>query len=281
MQKRDISLQTIARGASDVVDAVRGRHDEIKRLKKENKQLRHALKTNGINADPAPPGNPRIAPALAVDRRLDDKAQATVTAFHRLYRDELRLDKQTYWRGARVIKCPLDLWVYQEIIAELQPDLIIETGTMYGGSAYYLASILDIVGHGEVLTIDINHRGGRPQHERITYLTGSSTAEDVVVEARRRARGKATVMVLLDSNHNADHVLDELRAYHTLVTTGSYLVVEDTNINGHPVEPDFGPGPMEALQTFLQENDDFEVDSAREKFLVTFNPSGWLRRKPV
>ena len=86
-------------------------------------------------------------------------------------------------------------------------------------------------------------------------------------------------MVVLDSNHKAFHVLDELRAYHPLVTPGGYLVVEDTNINGHPVEPEFGPGPMEALAEFLQENDDFEVDAAREKFMLTYNPGGWLRKK--
>jgi cephalosporin hydroxylase len=212
-------------------------------------------------------------------QKLPEDEASIIEAFHLLYRDAKRLDKHTWWRGHRVIKCPLDLWIYQELIHELQPDLIIETGTMYGGSAFFFASILDLAGKGEVLTIDRNEREGRPEHPRITYLTGSSSDPGIVEEASRRAKGKDSVMVLLDSNHKAFHVLAELRAYHSLVTPGSYLVVEDTNINGHPVEPTFGAGPMEALEEFLRENNDFEIDFERQKFLLTFNPSGWLRKK--
>jgi cephalosporin hydroxylase len=240
---------------------------QIRHLKDENKRLKGELKRR--------PQRVAEMPAEAVA----GEEAAIVDAFHLLYRDGKRLDKKTWWRGQRVIKCPLDLWIYQELIHELKPDLIIETGTMYGGSAFYLASILDMAGKGEVLTIDRNEREGRPQHPRITYLTGSSSDPKIVDEAKRRAEGKQTVIVLLDSNHKAFHVLDELRAYHSLVTPGSYLVVEDTNINGHPVEPTFGPGPMEALEEFLQENDDFEIDLERQKYLLTFNPSGWLRKK--
>ena len=93
-----------------------------------------------------------------------------------------------------------------------------------------------------------------------------------------RAAGAGTVLVVLDSDHSRDHVLAEPRAYAPLVTPGSYLVVEDTNINGHPVYEAFGPGPMEAVQDFLKERDDFEADRSREKFLLTFNPRGWLRK---
>jgi cephalosporin hydroxylase len=249
----------------------------------ENKQLRHELKVRGWS--PQPPDRTatraQAAPAAGpVDGELSDEQREVVDRFHMLYRDGLRLDKKTYWRGARVIKCPLDLWIYQELISELRPDLVIETGTMYGGSAFYFASILDLVGHGEILTVDRNHREGRPEHPRITYMSGrSSTDPGVLAEVGERAAGKDTVMVLLDSNHKAQHVLQELRSYHPLVTPGSYLVVEDTNINGHPVEDTFGPGPMEALRVFLGENDDFEIDRECEKFLLTFNPDGWLRRK--
>ena len=85
-------------------------------------------------------------------------------------------------------------------------------------------------------------------------------------------------MVILDSAHTKAHVLAEMRAYAPMVTVGSYLLVEDTNVNGHPVAPDFGPGPMEAVEAFLTETDEFERDPSREKFLLSFNPGGWLRR---
>jgi cephalosporin hydroxylase len=88
-----------------------------------------------------------------------------------------------------------------------------------------------------------------------------------------------SVLVILDSDHTKDHVLAEMRAYGPLVTKGSYMIVEDTNINGHPVLPDFGPGPWEAVEEFLQGNDQFTVDRSREKLLMTFNPMGYLRRQ--
>lgn len=198
-------------------------------------------------------------------------------AFHRLYY-ETAVWKDTYWLGTRAQKCPLDLWVYQEILHEQRPDLILETGTAHGGSALYLASVCDLLGKGEIVTVDIYPIEDRPVHDRITYLTGSSTAPEVVSEVERLAEGRERVLVILDSDHARDHVLDELRIYSRFVSTGGYLVVEDTNVNGHPVFPDHGPGPMEAVETFLAESDEFEVDASREKFFLTFNPRGFLRK---
>jgi cephalosporin hydroxylase len=199
-------------------------------------------------------------------------------AFHRLYYDTA-VWKDTYWLGVRTQKCPLDLWVYQEILHEVKPDLVIETGTAHGGSAYYLASLMDLIGRGEIVTIDIYPLAGRPEHARITYVTGSSTAHEVVQEVERLAEGHERVLVILDSDHSRDHVLDELRIYNRFVTPGSYLIVEDTNVNGHPVLPEHGPGPMEALDDFLAETDALEVDVSREKFFMTFNPRGFLRKR--
>jgi cephalosporin hydroxylase len=199
-------------------------------------------------------------------------------AFHRLYYDTA-VWKDTYWLGVRAQKCPLDLWVYQEILHETRPDLILETGTAHGGSALYLASVCDLLGRGEVVTVDIHPVEGRPEHNRITYLAGSSTADEVVAELKRLVAGSERVLVILDSDHSRDHVLDELRIYSRFVTPGSYLIVEDTNVNGHPVMPEHGPGPMEALEQFLTETDEYEVDAAREKFFMTFNPRGFLRKR--
>ena len=199
-------------------------------------------------------------------------------AFHRLYYDTA-VWKDTYWLGTRAQKCPLDLWVYQEILHQQRPDLILETGTAHGGSALYLASVCDLLGRGEIVTVDIHPIEDRPVHDRITYLTGSSTAPEVVSELERLAEGRKSVLVILDSDHSRDHVLDELRLYSRFVTPGGYLIVEDTNVNGHPVFPDHGPGPMEAVDEFLAATDEFEVDASREKFFLTFNPRGFLRKR--
>jgi cephalosporin hydroxylase len=185
--------------------------------------------------------------------------------------------ESTTWLGTRAKKCPFDLWVYQEIVAEQRPDLIVETGTAHGGSALFLASMCDLVGHGEVISIDVEQRE-RPQHPRITYLHGSSTAPEIVAEVRTRAEGTSSRLVLLDSDHSREHVLQELELYAPLVPVGGYLVVEDTNVNGHPVAPRFGPGPHEAVEEFLARTDAFEVDRAREGLMLTFNPGGYLRR---
>lgn len=206
-------------------------------------------------------------------------ADAGVTdEFHRLYYDTA-VWKDTYWLGVRTQKCPLDLWVYQELLVEQKPDLIIETGTAHGGSALYLASVCDLLGRGEIVTVDIFPIEDRPAHDRITYLTGSSTAPEVVAEVERIVAGRENVLVILDSDHARDHVLDELRIYNRFVPPGGYLIVEDTNVNAHPVFPEHGPGPMEALETFLGETDEFEVDPTREKFFLTFNPRGFLRKR--
>jgi cephalosporin hydroxylase len=202
-----------------------------------------------------------------------------VDDFHKLYYD---LGRETWgntrWLGIGTQKCPFDLWTYQEILHEVKPDLIVETGTFGGGSALFLASMCDLMGRGKVVTIDITERSGRPQHERITYLHGSSTSPEIVQAVHSMVVKDDRVLVILDSDHRKDHVLRELEIYSDFVSLGSYIVVEDSNVNGHPVDPSFGPGPMEALQEFLSKDHRFETDRTREKFLVTFNPEGYLRK---
>lgn len=206
-----------------------------------------------------------------------------INEFHRIYYEQPdRTFNNTRWLGVAAQKYPSDLWVYQEIVWELRPDVIVETGTNWGGSALFLASVCELIGHGKVVTIDLADmapsRTTRPQHERITYLSGSSTSPEVVAEVRGIVDGAETVMVILDSNHTRDHVVTELKIYGELVTTGSYLIVEDTNVNGHPVFPAHGDGPMEAVDLFLRETRDFAPDRSREKYLVTASPKGFLKR---
>jgi cephalosporin hydroxylase len=201
-----------------------------------------------------------------------------IAEFHRTYYDSEVWKDHTAWMGVPTQKLPLDLWVYQELLYELRPDLIIETGTYSGGSAMYLASICDLLGHGRIVSVDIAPQNPLPEHPRIEFVTSSSTDPAIVERLRGEAAAERTVIVLLDSDHSYAHVRDELAAYHSVVTPGSYLVVEDSNINGHPVLPEFGPGPMEAIDEFLPQHPEFEIDEHCERFLVTFNPRGFLRR---
>ncbi len=205
-----------------------------------------------------------------------------VDSFHKLYYNSwqagTRKTMPISWMGVDLLKTPLDLWIYQEIIFERKPDLLIETGTLFGGSAFYFASLFDLMGKGKVLTVDIREDSRRPAHPRITYLKGSSTSPETVSRVRETASSCPEIMVILDSDHSRDHVLDELNCYHDLVPEGGYLIVEDTNVNGHPVYPDFGSGPMEAVEEFLRGNREFVPDLEREKFMMTFNPGGFLRR---
>ncbi|HSL32634.1 MAG TPA: CmcI family methyltransferase [Candidatus Limnocylindrales bacterium] len=205
---------------------------------------------------------------------------AATESFHRAYY-EAWLDGQgsmdLAWLGHRTMKSPMDLWAYQEIVAETKPEVVVESGTAFGGSSYYLASLFDLLGRGEVITIDIEARPGQPSHPRITRIVGSSTDPAVVDDVRRRVAGRRA-MVILDSDHSERHVAAELAAYRSLVAPGCYLIVEDTNVNGHPVVADHGPGPMEAVAAFLPTAPEYEVDTSRERFMLTLNPGGYLRR---
>lgn len=231
----------------------------------------------------------RVTPAAAIralkrliyrPRNLGRRAERKIVRrFHRLYYySRQRTWENTFWLNVPTAKCPLDLWIYQEIICEVKPDIIIETGTAHGGSALFLASMCDLINHGRVVTIDVRELPSRPEHKRIKYLIGSSVAEQIAAEVRGLIDASDRVMVILDSDHSAEHVLQELNIYSPMVTAGSYLIVEDTNVHGHPVLPLYHAGPMEAVAQFTKLRKDFTQDQAREKFFMTFNPKGYLRR---
>jgi cephalosporin hydroxylase len=195
---------------------------------------------------------------------------------------------KTLWLGTPAYKCPLDLWMYQEILYRSRPDVIIETGTAAGGSALFLASICDLIGNGRIVTIDIKdeaevrkHLGSikvrcLPEHPRITYVRGSSVDPEVVARVRGALSADDRAMLILDSDHSKEHVLAELRAYAPAVSEDCYVIVEDTIAD--QAAPGFG-GPGEAVEEFLAENPAFVVDKSCEKFLMTFNPGGYLRRQ--
>lgn len=189
---------------------------------------------------------------------------------------------ETHWMGYQVVKCPLDLWAYAEIIWETTPDLIVETGAYIGGSALYLAHALDAVGDGEIVSIDLRPLEEMdvefPEHDRIEFLPGVSSTDPVALShVKQKAQGKR-VMVILDSDHTKAHVLRELNLYSPLVAKGCYLIVEDTNPWSYMALGHSECGPAEALKEWQPVNRGFEVDRHRERWVLTQNPGGYLRR---
>ena len=196
------------------------------------------------------------------------------------------------WLGRPIIQFPQDITAMQEIIWQVKPDLVVETGIAHGGSLVFYASLLELIGgDGQVLGIDIDIRAHNrveierhPMFKRITMIQGSSTDEDIVKQVYDFARGKKQVLVALDSNHTYAHVLKELELYSPLVTKGSYLVVFDTVIEDMPEDffPDRpwskGNNPKTAVCEFLRTNDRFVVDKEIEnKLLITVAPDGYLK----
>jgi cephalosporin hydroxylase len=193
--------------------------------------------------------------------------------------------------GRPIIQYPQDMVAMQEIIWRVRPDLIIETGVAHGGSLIFYASMLELIGHGAVIGIDIDIRAHNrtaieqhPMMKRIALIEGSSIAPDIVDKARNAANGKR-VLVVLDSNHTHEHVLAELRAYAPLVSVGSYCVVMDTIVEDMPVDayPDRpwgrGDNPKTAVLEFLKAHPEFQIDEAVEqKLLITMAPGGYLKR---
>ena len=212
---------------------------------------------------------------------MTDAEQKIVDDFHNLYHlgptDGGSIYKRTSWMGIPCFKCPMDMWIYQEIIHEVRPDLIVETGTYKGGSALYLAHLCDTLKKGEIVSIDIDPMT-RPYHDRVEYITGSSSDKELIKQIFQKHDDAKTVMVILDSDHSEPHVSKELALLSQYVSIGSYLIVEDTNLNGHPTFSAHGPGPFEAVENFLPRHNNFVVDKSRERFLMSFNPNGFLKR---
>ncbi|WP_082914633.1 protein arginine N-methyltransferase [Paramagnetospirillum marisnigri] len=186
------------------------------------------------------------------------------------------------WQGRIMQKFPADMMTYHRILWETKPTLIVECGTFDGGSALYYASLFDMVGEGRVVSVDIIHKDGLPHHPRVEYITGSSIAPEIVRRVRNAVRPGDRVMVVLDSNHDRDHVEAELAAYHDLVTSGCYLVVEDSSIDLCPVANTHyqNGGPLYAIADFIGQHPEYVIDRRREQYLTTVAPYGFLYRIP-
>jgi len=186
-------------------------------------------------------------------------------------------EEEVKWMGKKARKFPMDAWVYQEIIHETRPEVIVEVGNWNGGSTLFLANMLDLLDRGRVLALDIDHSKIDFNHPRITWITGDANSPQVLSEVVALIGDSKKVLVIEDSSHTFENTLAVLRNYNRFVNVGSYFIVEDgickyTFVDGPK------PGPYEAVQQFLRENSGFEVDKSREKFVLTYNPSGYLRR---
>jgi cephalosporin hydroxylase len=194
---------------------------------------------------------------------------------------------QNKWFGVPTVQNPLDVWVTQEIMYEVEPDFVVEAGTLEGGSAALWAMLLEHINpEGRVITIDIRDQVTAAKdlpvvQRRVDFLIGSSTDPRIVADVAKRVAG-GKVMVILDSLHTEEHVLAELEAYSPLVSVGSYLIVQDTGMMAgvRYVRRQFDqyPGGGRAIETFLATNDNFEIDESRERWILTFNGNGFLKR---
>jgi cephalosporin hydroxylase len=213
-----------------------------------------------------------------MSKAMTPAGEAYVKWFH-----ESNVWKGMTWHGVRTLKLPADIWNYQEIVFERRIEHVIETGTRHGGSALFFAETLAARGgRGPVVSIDIDaHSRQLQSHAGIRFLIGDSAAPAMVDEAfALLGPAPGPIFVILDSDHSRDHVLRELRAWVPRLRRGDYLVVEDTIVNGHPVRPQHGPGPWEAVDAYLAEAPGLLVpDDAREtKFGGSFAVNGYFVR---
>ena len=230
-----------------------------------------------------------------VQRNIEGLAgDSDVQALSRIWLREITPHKYAYnfkWMGRPIIQLPQDMMAMQEILWDVKPDLVIEVGIAHGGSILYYASILELLGHGEVIGIDVDIRAhnraaieAHPMSKRVHLIEGSSIAQEVIDKVRGLAQGKR-VVVVLDSNHTHDHVLAELRAYAPLVCVGGYCVVMDTLIEDMPDrffgDRPWGHGnnPKTAVHQFLSNHPGFEIDKDIDhKLLISVAPDGYLCR---
>jgi cephalosporin hydroxylase len=239
------------------------------------------------------------APAIKVttpdgERELDIYTEEGFRVLSELWTRSNWQNKLSYevsWLGIPIIQLPEDIVVMQELIWKVRPDVIVESGVAHGGALVLYASVLELLGRGRVIGVDIEIRKynrlaieAHPLSHRIELIEGDALAEETVRAVRSRIRQGERVLVALDSNHTKEHVAGELERYAPLVTPNSYLVVFDGVMALVADAPGAGErwgedNPLEAVRDFLDGNDDFELDRSYERLAVTYCQGGFLRRR--
>jgi cephalosporin hydroxylase len=186
--------------------------------------------------------------------------------------------KEGTWMGRPIDKAPPDLFAYQELVARIRPDWIIETVTGDAGRALFLASICDLLDHGHVVSVDEQAADDRPHHPRITYVVGPAESEATAEDVRAIVGEQPHALLILGSRGRSGKTFADFRLYESLVPVGSYVVFEDTVVNGHPVWVDHGPGPFEAVKGVLSTREDFAADRSMDRYVPSFNAGGYLKR---
>jgi|GEM_PF-327595 len=214
----------------------------------------------------------QMRPLRYIEDIMDISVKRLIPVIH------YRLLARSVYAGIKTIKAPFDFWIYQEIISEIKPDVIIEIGNAYGGSTLALAHILDRAGRGRIIGIDHDHEFV-PQtvrdHPRITLITGDAC--NTVSRVKELIKAGESVLIIEDSSHAYDNTVNVLLTFAPLVTEGSYFIVEDS-IFHHGLDSGPMPGPFEAIREFVDRNDEFLIDRNKEAFFLTWNPTGYLRR---
>lgn len=208
---------------------------------------------------------------------MEDNLDMSLSDVLRIMQDRI-LQKSTYF-GIKALKSPIDFWIYQEVITEMRPDVILEIGNNCGGSTLALAHICDLLDNGRVIGLDISHAKVPEkvrEHRRITLIEGDACQS--FEKVRNLIAEEERVLVIEDSAHTYAHTLNVLRTYSVFTKPGDYFIVEDS-ICHHGLDVGPTPGPYEAIEAFVSENSDFEIDRNKESFLITWNPKGYLKRR--
>jgi cephalosporin hydroxylase len=193
--------------------------------------------------------------------------------------DEILNPKRAHWMGVPALKNPLDAWIYQEIIWETKPEVIVELGNAFGGGTLFLAHMLDQLGAGEVVAVDWSHEAFEAAHPRITKVTGDTRSPETIAQVRELCSGKRT-MLIHDADHTYDAVTTDLRNYSSLVSPGCYFIVEDGIGDLLRIRrfASLERRAMAAAEDFAASSPSFEIDESRERYVATYNPRGFLKR---